>query len=342
MSTSTTSLAERVTAPAALSLPTSIAGLSFRPLEQRDLEAVHQLIVAAAAVDAPTWRPSRGEIAHWFSTSGVDPQRDGLVGVDAGGHVMAAALDLAVPGRETMLRVLLLGAVHPDVRGQGIGRRVLAWQLGRGRQLLAASELTVPGMLELAAAEGSGPLRLAARAGLVPLRYWLELERDLADPIPERAVPDGFVLRPSVESDVEAIRIARNDAFRDHWGSQSTPAEDWARRFHEDTFRFDLSYVVVDGSGVVVAFSVTEVDPDAFAARGGSHAYVDYVGVVRDHRGRGLAPLVLGATMRAAQRAGLDHVVLDVDAENPSGALGLYERMGFVRARTTVSHAALF
>lgn len=341
MSTSTASLADRVTAPAALTLPMPTGGVSFRPLEAGDRDDVYGLLVAAAAVDSPAWRPSPGELTHWFSTTGVDPARDGLVGEDADGHVLAAALDLAVPGRETMLRVLLHGAVHPDVRGRGIGRRVLAWQLGRGRQILAASDLTVPGMLELAALEGSAPSRLAVRSGLEPVRSWLELERDLGQVVPARDVPEGLVLRPVVESDVEAVRIARNDAFRDHWGSQPTPAEDWARRFHEPTFRHDLSHVVVDPAGTVVAFTVAEVDPDAAVARGASFVHVDYVGVVRANRGQGLAPLVLGATMRAAQRAGLAYAVLDVDAENPSGALGLYERMGFVRAHTTISHAVL-
>jgi ribosomal protein S18 acetylase RimI-like enzyme len=339
--TTTVPLSERVTAPATLTPPAPTGGLGFRPAAAADAEAVHALVLAAAAVDSPTWHPSPGEVAHWFSTTGVDPATDGLVGVDAGGHVLAAALDHTVPGRETLLRIVLLGAVHPDVRGAGVGRALLAWQLERGRQILAASPLTVPGMLELTAPEGSSPARLASRAGLAPVRSWLELERDLAAPVPARAVPGGLTLRPLVDADIEAVRVARNDAFRDHWGSQPAEAEDWSHRFTQDTFRWDLSHVVVDGAGAVVAFTLVEADPAAFVARGGAYAYVEYVGVVRSHRGQGLAPLVLGATIGAARDAGMAHVVLDVDAENPTGAVGLYERLGFVRATTSVSHAVL-
>ena len=59
-------------------------------------------------------------------------------------------------------------------------------------------------------------------------------------------------------------------------------------------------------------------------------SYLGILGVVRDARGRGLAPALLTAVLRATQEAGLERVVLDVDTESPTGALGLYESVGFV------------
>lgn len=95
----------------------------------------------------------------------------------------------------------------------------------------------------------------------------------------------------------------------------------------------------VDAGDRIVAFAILDVDPESFAARGRPHGYVHWVGTVRDHRGRGLAPVVLGAVLDALRVAGLESAVLDVDAENPSGALGLYERLGFVRTETSVTVA---
>ena len=43
--------------------------------------------------------------------------------------------------------------------------------------------------------------------------------------------------------------------------------------------------------------------------------------------------------MRAFKEAGLDYAMLGVDAQNPTGALGLYEGLGFtVIKRTRVFH----
>ncbi len=65
------------------------------------------------------------------------------------------------------------------------------------------------------------------------------------------------------------------------------------------------------------------------AATGIREVYVGQVGTVRSHRGRGLAAVAMSALMRQAEQAGFKRASLGVDAENPTGALGLYERLGF-------------
>lgn len=123
-------------------------------------------------------------------------------------------------------------------------------------------------------------------------RFWSELERDLADPVEVPRAPEGYIVRGYAAADLEPTRLAKNDAFRDHWGSQHSTVDDWARARDAAAFRPDLSRVVVDAAGDVVAFTIVEVDPEAFEARGHRFGYIDYVGVVRAHRGRRLAPVL--------------------------------------------------
>ena len=47
---------------------------------------------------------------------------------------------------------------------------------------------------------------------------------------------------------------------------------------------------------------------------------------------------MLLAGLHHLKECGLDWALLGVDAENPSGALGFYERYGFVRSETTVGY----
>ena len=54
------------------------------------------------------------------------------------------------------------------------------------------------------------------------------------------------------------------------------------------------------------------------------------MGIVPAHRGRGLGVRLLNATLEAAFGAGFVRVELDVHADN-ARAIGLYERVGFVR-----------
>jgi mycothiol synthase len=336
-------LRERVTAPAHLDVPTTVGGLTFRPATVADLPEVHGVALESAAVDEPHAHPSTEDFMHRLSTEGLDPERDTVVGIDAEGHVHAYAIVIPVPTRDTAARVILGGSVRPTYRGQGIGRRVLAWQTARARQHLAGVDLDLPGAVDLTAPEGSSTLALAARAGLHPVRTWVDmqvvLDGDEREPVPATlpVLPDGLVLRAATEGDIEPMRAAKNDAFRDHWGSQPMVAADWHGYLTAEKSRLDLSRVVVDEQGDVLAFTVVESDPGAFAARGRSFGYIHWVGVVRRARGRGLAPLVVLATLDAVRDAGLSAASLDVDAENPSGAVALYERLGFVGGHATIT-----
>lgn len=334
-------LRERITAPAHLEPPVDTGGLTFRPGSRDDLDAVHALAVAAAAVDDPHARPSTADFERMLSTEGMDVARDTVVGVDAEGHVQAYGIVIDVPSRVTAAQAVLEGAVRPDLRGLGIGRRVLAWQIGRARQQLASLDVDLPASIEVDAPFGSAGLRLAARAGLEPVRNWLDMEvvfdgdAPVGSEVP--ALPDGFVVRAATTDDIEPLRTAKNDAFRDHWGSQPMVESDWRGFLTTAKSRLDLSRVVVGPDGAVAAFAIVEVDPDGFAARGRSFGYVHWVGVVRAARGSGLAPIVLDAALGAVRADGLSAAVLHVDAENPSGAGRIYERLGFVAGAVHVT-----
>lgn len=60
--------------------------------------------------------------------------------------------------------------------------------------------------------------------------------------------------------------------------------------------------------------------------------------MIRAARGRRIAPTLLAAYLDATRQAGLERAVLDVDTANPSGALGLYESLGFEATNRTVEY----
>ena len=78
-----------------------------------------------------------------------------------------------------------------------------------------------------------------------------------------------------------------------------------------------------------MGFALGSVNEEDWPVQGFSSVYVDLIGVTRDRRGRRIAPAVITALLRAARAAGLDKAILDVDTESPTGANGLYGRLGF-------------
>lgn len=60
---------------------------------------------------------------------------------------------------------------------------------------------------------------------------------------------------------------------------------------------------------------------------------IQNLGIVPDHRGTGLGSCLLLHALRGFQRAALDRAYLEVTAQN-EGAIRLYRRLGFRRART--------
>ena len=99
-------------------------------------------------------------------------------------------------------------------------------------------------------------------------------------------------------------------------------------RLWADTVAGAGRLVVLDGEEVA-GVSFNTVSPEEIARQGINQGWVAELGVRRPWRKRGVATALLCESMRAFKRAGLDFATLGVDTENPTGALRLYESVGF-------------
>lgn len=334
-------LSARVPAPEHLETPTHPVGVSWRPATLDDVDAVTAVYGEIAAVEHPEWAETREAVDDEFTHSWVDLARDTLL-AEVDGRPVAFGQVIAPPDPETIVRAILFGGVSPEFRGRGIGRELLRWQHGRALQKLAESDLPLPGWIVAYAEERSEDThRQFERVGLSRARYFVTLERDLADPIPDVPTPEGLRIVPATREDSARLREAKNASFRDHWGSQPTSEEQWEGIMDLPTTRFDLSFLALDGDRVA-GFVVIDVNPDDFERQGFVGGYIALVGTIREWRRRGVAPALLAAALRAAKADGHERVTLDVDTENPSGALGLYTRLGFVAKNRSLAYTQVF
>ncbi|WP_353813433.1 GNAT family N-acetyltransferase [Agromyces sp. SYSU T00266] len=336
-------LAERIGPIGPPATPTHPEVADWRPVAKDDVEELLGFHADVARADHPHWTESRDELEAVFDLPHVDPRRDSMIGFDRSGRIVAHGSAVVPTGRETLVRSVVLGAVRPDARGRGIGRALLGWQVARAREQLAATGARLPGWIISFIEDGvTDAAALLAHAGFRVARQFSSLERDLAAPVAEVPAAPGVRLETWSPAWSEAARLARNASFAEHWGSQSVDRVTWESMVSGRDFAPDLGVVAIaaDESGTerVVGLVAATRNSGDWPGQGFTSTYVRLVGVVPDERGRGIAQALLARHLAEASAAGLERSVLDVDAENPSGALALYARAGYVVAHGHASH----
>ncbi len=318
-------------------LPALPDGLTAAPLTADDVSDAAALLETAEAVDdtGEHWSPE--DLTEWWVNDLVDLARDSLAVRSVDGALVAWATVLALPTFRDAFRITLEARVHPAWRDRGIGRALLTWQLSRGRELHAARHPGSPAALEVEAHTSMRSLEsLLRRAGLATERWYFVMERPLTD-LPEPPVIDGVELLPFTWDRDEEVRRAHNAAFTEHHGSAERDVVTWRTLFTgQRAFRPGLSVLAV-ADGAVVAYVLAYVFEADTAANGYERVDLGPIGVQPTARGRGLAKASIAAVLRTAAEHGCRGAGLQVDSENVTGALRLYESLGFARRRTQVS-----
>ena len=314
--------------------PAAIASYTYRPARREDLPAIRQMLLAIAAVQAESYAPDLDDLERDFDDPWANPETDSRVAITSDGAVAAYFRLIANPKPGEMARAYLDDDVHPAHRNQGLEEPLLDWLETRAEARLreiAAANAGQPALILRLMAWDTEHERIARyeRRGFRPVRYSYRMRRDLRQPIPERPLPSGLTLTTYQPDLDERIRQAWNESFRDNWGHEDISPAEWQQfMIQYSPFRPDLSFAVLDGEEVI-AFSMNRFDPIAAQRTGLKTGWIGSLGTRRPWRKRGLASALLVASLRAFQAAGLEYAGLGVDAQNPSGAVGLYEQVGF-------------
>lgn len=311
--------------------------LTWRPLSVDDVPAWAALLAAAEEVDDTGELFSEADLREELEDPALDTARDTVAVLD-GEQLVAYQIAIVRPDAAGVGRMLgSQGVVHPGWRGRGIGTALVR----RGRERATESDAT---FLLRAPETDAAAAAMCTAAGLRPVRWWADLRRDLrrasAPALPPVTAPAGIAVRllgPGYDHDRwdEAVRAAHNVAFAQHWGSGRVDASAWrSQRTAVSSFRPAQSAVALDGDAVVAYVLSYEYPTGPGQER---DLYVSTVGTVPQHRGRGLAGLLLTRVLREAQSAGYGSSTLTVDSQNETGAYGVYTRIGYAPHRRAVT-----
>ena len=327
-------------ATSSIDLP-DLAGLTWRPLGLDVLATWHALHQALNEADGGHEHLGFDDLRDELAPDWIDLATDSRVGLDENGVARAFGLVQVRPGDVTLLRAACWGGVHPQWRGRGVGRALLAWQADRAEQIVHARRValgTAPpaGALVIIEERAESAARLAARAGFTLSRYFFVMRRDLSQPVPTPQTPPGLRLiafDKAVAADPgldDRLRLAHNEAFEHHWGFQPWSADTWQQwETGQRDFRGDWSFVALTEDGEIAGYALSAGFRTEWEIAGYTQGWTSKLGVRAPWRGIGLAKALLATSMQAFADHRIQFAGLDVDSDNPTGAVGLYSALGY-------------
>ena len=312
-----------------MTLLTELLARTYRGTDE-DVEAIVRILNAHAAADGVEEAWTTDGLRAWFGhpSEQFDAMRDALL-VELGGRVVATGRTEWVDTRDGQHREYRLhGTVDPELRGRGIGTWLLAELERRQRARAAEHAPERETVLMTFAAVGRPEEAMLRASGYEPARWFIDMVRPSLDDVDVRRMPDGLELRPVTPDQHETIWHANREAFRDHWGGSDESIEQLRRILDDPDTDPSLWLIAWDGDEVAggVWNEIRPAENEAFGIRRG---WLGSVFTRRPWRRRGLAAALIGRSLIALRDRGMTSAILGVDADNPSGAYGLYEAAGF-------------
>jgi len=310
----------------------AIPGLVFRRLHSEvDLPGIVDVMNASFAADGNSERITVEGLAniyahpvHW------DPQQDTLLVEVERTLVGYAHTAWCEEAEGDCLHNINLHLVE-EWRGRGLEQAVQRY-LEQRAKVIASADSTHARHWYASRVSGTWCARaeMLLALGYTPTRCYYEMQRSLDNDLPEVLMPTGIELRSPLPEHYRAIWEANAECFRDQ--------RDYVASSEESYYAW-VATPDLDPSLWLVAWDGDQVAGGAInVAYGGVWGETDDLFVRRPWRDQGLGRALLVGSLHLFKARGLTTAGLGVDAENLSGALGLYESVGFRPYQRVVSY----
>jgi mycothiol synthase len=316
----------------------AIPGLAFRGFAgESDFPKMLAVIEASKLADKVERTDSLDDVRRNYShLTRCDPQTDMLF-AEMDGEVIGYNRVWWNRQEDGLYTYSVVGFLRPDWRRKRIGSAMLRHAEARLRQIAATHE-PGPRFFQTGANDSEQGLQaLLESQGYQPARYFVEMTRDINEPLPDAPLPPGLEVRPADESMLRQVYEAHMDAFRDHWGFTDETFEEFSHWKDEPDFNPSLWKIGWDGdqiAGMVLNF----IDEAENAEYGRKRGYTEGISTRRPWRKLGLARSLLVQSIAMFKEMGMSETALGVDAENLSGALKLYQGVGYKEIKRSTTY----
>ena len=236
--------------------------------------------------------------------------------------------------------------VVPSARHRGIGRVLQGWLESRAREITRQEAAPAAGQYLTSFTRDKAKWRTALlqQAGFSATDFWYGMQRLLAEPIPSLSLPPGVEVRPAQPEQFRQILAAQLEAFRDMPGivePTETEIAEFVFNASDQRNQYELWQVAWDGDQIA-GMVLNNIDVRGNTALGLNRGFTDPVCVRHAWRNRGLAKALLARSFNALKQQGVEAAFLGVDTQNSTGALKLYEDMGFIKVKSGTTYQKAF
>lgn len=307
-------------------------GFWSRTPDERDVSDVVSLLATGRSatdkpVDVERVTANLVGLGSWTRRQRVVRDPDGRL------HAWAVAHDRAV-GRTNVELAVAAGEAEDVVAGA-----LLGWVQATGAVLARLRGVPETQLDATPSATDQRAHAWLTAAGYSPVRDWLQMVR----PVTAEDVKAAPALRPGVSvrrvrehasglpvaEDVQTVHQLLEESFADHFNSYRESFGEFVQRLREDPWhRWDhwwIAELTDAGTPLPAGALISSVAPPD--AEGNYGSYVDYIGVHRRSRGRGVAKALLATVVADAAQRGRHHTGLEVDAASPTHADQLYRAL---------------
>ncbi len=317
----------------------AIPGLVFRHFRgAEDFPKMIAVVESSKGVDGAEWVMTAEEVARDYEhLENCDPYTD-MVMAEVDGELVGHGRCWWWQEQDNSRIYLLFAHLKPAWRNRGIRRAMLRQLERRLRQIAADHPADQPRYFQVWSSDTQTHLsQLLESEGYEIVRYGLEMVRPSLEDIPDCPIPEGIVIRPGTPEQWRPIWEAAREAFRDHWGYAEWPESEFTLRQEQRTFTPPLWRIAWAGDEVAggVLNYIDEMENEEY---GRLRGYTETIFVRRPWRGQGLAKALIARSFVALKEAGMIEAGLGLDADNLSGALHLYRKMGFQETKRFMTY----
>lgn len=224
----------------------------------------------------------------------------------------------------------------PEWRGKGIRNAMLRYNEQKLRDMAQTQFTDDLHMFQSIAADSEKDwISVLASEGYSVFRYGFRMVRPNLENVPDFPFPDGIEVRPVKPEHYRAIIDAWNEACKDMRGQIPISDEDF-NSFQESPIFNPSLWQIAWHKNEVIGTVLNFIDEQENIEYKRKRGHVEAISVKRQWRGRGIAKALIAQSFKLLKDHGITEAALGVDAENPSGALCLYRKMGFQIEKKTI------
>jgi ribosomal protein S18 acetylase RimI-like enzyme len=316
----------------------NIPGLTLRNWrDDADYEAMRRVLFADKHSLGMEEAVSTQELKEQFESMAHMVMKTGAFLLEHHGQLIAYKTVRKLPEASGVYCYNHHGFVLPEWKERGIGGAMIRHSEQVLRAIAAEDRANEKYFQVFCQSVQTGLINLLESSGYRPVRYFYEMLRPDLENIPEHTLPQGIEERPVEPDQMRSIWNAAVEAFKEHWGETEHTEEDYERWLKRHFVQPELWRIAWDGDrvvGLVLNYEDEQENLEYKRKRGKT----EDIATLKGYRGRGIAQALIVRGLRQFRELGYTEASLEVDSENATGALRLYEKLGYRPITTLIAY----